>query len=95
MIYKQDRGYDSNRIFELKVPKFKKHYIKEGFIPTSSHPEKSDDGTITYERKYAAWHRIKGGPWVDVCVNNCALKVSTSLAPITADASTGVLLDTA
>ena len=88
MIYKQDRGYDSNRIFELKVPKFYKHYIKEGFIPTSSHPEKSDDGTITYERKYAAWHRTNGGPWVDVCVNSCALNVSG-----TADASTGVLLD--
>jgi len=51
LTYKQDRGYDAYRIFELKIPKFPIHYIKEGFVPVSSHPDKKDDGS-NYVMKY-------------------------------------------
>lgn len=34
--YKQSRGYDSGRVFELEVPKNPIHYIEDGFVPQSA-----------------------------------------------------------
>ena len=68
------------------MPKDPNHYIKEGFVPLSSHP--ADDGAgKQYELKYdvywrqvtdTKWHNVypAGHPYAGqrVCLNNCAVK---------------------
>ena len=64
MTYVQERGYDENRIFELLMPKDPNHYIKEGFVPLSSHPDVDPDNTSTqYDLLYDVyWRRIVPAP---------------------------------
>ena len=57
--YVQARGYDANRIFDLKIPKDPIHYINEGFVPLSSHPDINSYG-YQYELHFDVyWRQIK------------------------------------